>query len=138
MWFPLVTFNNHPGSTKSYTYTRDHYHPASQTDFIPPANEIRASYAEGESIVVELHDGSKLLLKKTDSGYDATNRSSVMRYLEQQRARGEVVTGLLYINAELPEMHRIYRTSDTPMKDLEYEKLNPGNEELAKLQARMR
>ena len=87
---------------------------------------------------MELHDGSKLLLKKTDSGYYATNRSSVMRYLEQQRARGEVVTGLLYINAELPEMHGIYRTSETPMKDLEYEKLNPGSEELAKLQARMR
>ena len=135
---PCVTFNNHPGSTKSYTYTRDHYHPASQMDFVPPANEIRASYAEGESVVIELHDGSKLLLKKTDSGYDATNRSRVMRYLEQQRARGEVVTGLLYINAELPEMHRIYRTSETPMKDLEFEKLNPGSEALAKLQARMR
>ena len=135
---PCVTFNNHPGSTKSYTYTRDHYHPASQTDFVPPLNEIRTSYAEGESTVVELHDGSKLLLKKTDSGYDATNRSSVMRYLEQQRARGEVVTGLLYINAELPEMHDIYRTSDTAMKDLEFEDLNPGSEELAKLQARMR
>jgi 2-oxoglutarate ferredoxin oxidoreductase subunit beta len=135
---PCVTFNNHLGSTKSYTYTRDHYHPASVTDFVPPANEIRVDYAEGESMVVELHDGSKVLLKKTDSGYDATNRSSVMRYLELQRARGEVVTGLLYINAELPEMHQIYRTSDTPMKDLEYEKLNPGSEELAKLQARMR
>jgi len=133
-----VTFNNHLGSTKSYTYTRDHYHPASQTDFVPHANEIRASYEEGESIIVELHDGSKLLLKKTDSGYDATNRSSVMRYLEQQRARGEVVTGLLYINAELPEMHKIYRTSETPMKDLEYEQLSPGGEALAKLQAGMR
>ena len=135
---PCVTFNNHLGSTKSYTYTRDHYHPASQTDFVPPANEIRASYEEGESIIVELHDGSKLLLKKTDSGYDATKRSSVMGYLEQQRARGEVVTGLLYINAELPEMHKIYRTSETPMKDLEYEQLNPGSEALAKLQAGMR
>ena len=79
-----------------------------------------------------------MLFKKTDSGYDATNRSSVMRYLEQQRARGEVVTGLLYINAELPEMHDIYRTSDTAMKDLEFEDLNPGSEELAKLQVRMR
>jgi len=135
---PCVTFNNHPGSTKSYTYTRDHYHPASQTDFITPASEIKVSYAEGTSTVVELHDGSKLLLKKASSGYDATDRSRVMRYLEQQRAQGEVVTGLLYINAELPEMHRIYRTSETPMKDLEFETLNPGSEALAKLQARMR
>ncbi|MDH3901659.1 MAG: 2-oxoacid:ferredoxin oxidoreductase subunit beta [Xanthomonadales bacterium] len=135
---PCVTFNNHAGSTKSYTYTRDHYHPASQTDFITPASEIKVSYAEGTSTVVELHDGSKLLLKKASSGYDATDRSRVMRYLEQQRAQGEVVTGLLYINAELPEMHRIYRTSEIPMKDLEFEKLNPGSEALAKLQARMR
>ena len=135
---PCVTFNNHPGSTKSYTYTRDHYHPASQTDFITPASEIKVSYAEGTSTVVELHDGSKLLLKKASSGYDATDRSRVMRYLEQQRAQGEVVTGLLYINAELPEMHRIYRTSETPMKDVEFEKLNPGSEALVKLQARMR
>src|SRR5210317_1832019 len=135
---PCVTFNNHPGSTKSYTYTRDHYHPVSQADFVPPATEIRTSYAEGESIVVELHDGSSLHLKKTDSGYDATNRSSVMRFLEQQRALGEVVTGLLYINPELPEMHQIYHTSDTPMKDLEFEKLNPGSEVLAGLQAKMR
>ena len=85
-----------------------------------------------------MHDGSSLHLKKTDSGYDATNRSSVMRFLEQQRARGEVVTGLLYINPELPDMHNIYRTSDTPMKDLEFEQLNPGSEVLSELQARMR
>jgi 2-oxoglutarate ferredoxin oxidoreductase subunit beta len=135
---PCVTFNDHIGSTKSYSYTRDHYHPASQTDFVPPATEIKAAYAEGESTVVELHDGSKLLLKKTDSGYDATNRSGVLRYLEQQRARGEVVTGLLFINSELPDMHKIYGTSDTPMKDLEFENLNPGSAELAKLQSRMR
>jgi len=135
---PCVTFNNHQGSTKSYTYTRDHYHPAAQTDFIPPAGEIRASYAEGESTIIELHDGSKLLLKKADSGYDATNRSRVLRYLEQQRARGEVVTGLLFINAELPDMHRIYGTSNTPMKDLEFDQLNPGSKALAKLQSRMR
>jgi 2-oxoglutarate ferredoxin oxidoreductase subunit beta len=135
---PCVTFNNHPGSTKSYTYTRDHYHPASQTDFIEPANEIVVSYEEGESKVIELHDGSKLLLRKAGSGYDATDRSRVMRYLEQQRARGEVVTGLLYINEELPEMHKIYRTSAKPMKDLAFEELNPGSEALAELQARMR
>jgi 2-oxoglutarate ferredoxin oxidoreductase subunit beta len=133
-----VTFNNHHGSTKSYDYTRDHYHPASQTDFVPPATEITAVYAEGESTVVVLHDGSKLILKKADSGYDATNRSRVLRYLEQNRARGEVVTGLLFINSELPEMHRIYRTSKTPLKSLSFEQLNPGSEALAKLQARMR
>lgn len=135
---PCVTFNNHEGSTKSYTYTRDHYHPASQADFVAPANEIKASYAEGESTIIELHDGSKLVLKKPDSGYDATDRSGVLRYLENQRANGEVVTGMLFIDQGLPDMHSIYRTTSTPLKDIEFEKLNPGSEALAKLQASMR
>jgi 2-oxoglutarate ferredoxin oxidoreductase subunit beta len=135
---PCVTFNNHQGSTKSYTYTRDHYHPALEADFVPPATEIKAAYAEGESTIIELHDGSKLVLKKADSGYDPTNRSRVLRYLEQHRARGEVVTGLLFINGDLPEMHDIYDTAAKPMKDFAVEDLSPGSEALAKLQSRMR
>jgi 2-oxoglutarate ferredoxin oxidoreductase subunit beta len=135
---PCVTFNNHQGSTKSYTYTRDHYHPALEADFVPPATEIKAAYAEGESTIIELHDGSKLVLKKADSGYDPTNRSRVLRYLEQHRARGEVVTGLLFINGDLPEMHDIYDTAAKPMKDFAFEDLSPGSEALAKLQSRMR
>lgn len=134
---PCVTFNNHVGSTKSYIYTREHYRPASQADFVPPADEIKATYAEGESTVVELHDGSKLVLKKADNGYDPTNRSKVMRYLEQHRARGEVVTGLLFINEDLPDMHAIYGTTPVPLKDIGFDELNPGAEALADLQRRM-
>src|SRR5712691_5231957 len=32
---PCVTFNDHEGSTKSYTFTREHYHAAVETDFVP-------------------------------------------------------------------------------------------------------
>lgn len=135
---PCVTFNNHAGSTKSYDYTREHYHPATQSDFVEPATEIKASYAEGETTVIEMHDGSKLLLRKTDSNYDATDRSGAMHYLEKQRAQGEVVTGLLYINPELPEMHDIYKTTKKALRDISFDKLNPGSEALAKLQSGMR
>jgi len=135
---PCVTFNNHAGSTKSYDYTREHYHPATQSDFVEPASEIKASYAEGETVVIEMHDGSKILLRKTDSGYDASDRSNVMQYLEQQRALGEVVTGLLYINPDMPQMHDVYKTTHTALRDISFDKLNPGSEALAKLQARMR
>src|SRR4030088_2155016 len=54
---PCVTFNDHEGSTKSYTFTREHYHAAVETDFVPRAQEIAVDYAEGESIPVSLHDG---------------------------------------------------------------------------------
>ena len=67
---PCVTFNDHVGSTKSYAYTREHYYPAIQTDFVPPAAEIKAKYDAGDTLPVTLHDGSVLLLKKTDPDYD--------------------------------------------------------------------
>src|ERR1700683_1182228 len=35
---PCVTFNDHEGSTKSYTFTREHYHSAMEADFVPPAH----------------------------------------------------------------------------------------------------
>ena len=135
---PCVTFNDHVGSTKSYAYTREHYHPTMEADFIPPAKEIKISYVEGEKRVVELHDGSKLLLKKTSEDYDPSSRSTALHYVEEHRSQGEVVTGLLFINEYLPEMHDIYGTSKEPLHDIEFERLNPGSEALAKLQSKMR
>ena len=45
---PCVTFNDHEGSTKSYAFTREHYEPAVNADYIPPQREIHVDYAEGE------------------------------------------------------------------------------------------
>ena len=44
---PCVTFNDHEGSTKSYEFTREHYDEAVHADFVPPRQEITASYARG-------------------------------------------------------------------------------------------
>jgi 2-oxoglutarate ferredoxin oxidoreductase subunit beta len=131
---PCVTFNDHVGSTKSYAYTREHYHQAVRTDFVPPAGEITVNYAEGEALPVTLHDGSTLLLRKTNPDYDPEDRSMAMRYLEDHRSRGEVVTGLLYINEELPEMHDIFETAKQPLSNLSAADLCPGAKALKELQ----
>src|SRR5436305_13690343 len=39
---PCVTFNDHAGSTKSYQYTRKHESRATESDFVPKADEILA------------------------------------------------------------------------------------------------
>ena len=44
---PCVTFNDHEGSTKSYTFTREHYHAAMEADFVPPAEQIAVEYPSG-------------------------------------------------------------------------------------------
>ena len=135
---PCVTFNDHEGSTKSYAYTRAHQLEVMHTDFVPPREEIAVEYEEGEMMPVTLHDGSTLMLKKADRDYDPTDRSLAMRFLENHSSRGEVVTGLLFIDESLPEMHDIAGTSIQALANTEFTELNPGSKALAKLQARMR
>src|SRR5450755_2182995 len=55
---PCVTFNDHEGSTKSYLHTRQHLLHATETDFVPHAQEIVAEIAPTGGTNVTMHDGS--------------------------------------------------------------------------------
>ncbi|MEO6154909.1 MAG: thiamine pyrophosphate-dependent enzyme, partial [Thermomonas sp.] len=55
---PCVAFNNHPGSTKSYEYVREHNEAMNRMDVILPRTEIAVHYADGELLEVAQHDGS--------------------------------------------------------------------------------
>ncbi|TMJ45951.1 MAG: 2-oxoacid:ferredoxin oxidoreductase subunit beta, partial [Alphaproteobacteria bacterium] len=57
---PCVAFNNHPGSTKSFDYVREHNEAVNRLDFMTPREEITVDYAPGAVEIVEQHDGSKL------------------------------------------------------------------------------
>jgi len=135
---PCVTFNNHEGSTKSYAYARERKKQATEADLVPPRAEIKASYYAGDTHPVRLHDGSTILLKKTDPDYDPTRRNNALQYLERHRRRGQIVTGLLFIDQNVPDMHIQSRTVATPLKDLDYELLNPGKAALEALQRGMK
>ena len=43
---PCVTFNNHPGSTKSFEFVRDHDKAVNTLDYVPPKKEIAVDYDE--------------------------------------------------------------------------------------------
>ena len=87
---------------------------------------------------IALHDGSTLVLRKADDGYDPSDRSAAMKYLETHSSRGEVVTGLMFIDESLPEMHAISETAAKPLTNTEFEALNPGSEALKNLQKHIR
>src|SRR5436309_8343270 len=55
---PCVTFNDHEGSTKSYSYVKDHDAPLEDIYFIPFFEEITADYDPGTTTDITLHDGS--------------------------------------------------------------------------------
>ncbi len=135
---PCVTFNDHEDSTKSYAHAREFHHRVIHADFIPPAEEIKVAYDQGEVMPIELHDGSRILLRKVSKDYNVTNRGAAIDYLRAHHRRGEIVTGLLYIDESEAEMHAINGTTATPLSQLPYQTLCPGAETLAKLQQRYR
>jgi 2-oxoglutarate/2-oxoacid ferredoxin oxidoreductase subunit beta len=136
---PCVTFNDHEGSTKSYTFTREHYHPASEEDFVPPSREIAVEYADGESLPVEMHDGSRVVLRKLNAGYDPTDRAAAYDFIEGKLKQNEYVTGLIHIEESgETEFHTLNRSTATPLNRLPYDKLSPGRAALGKLMERYR
>jgi 2-oxoglutarate ferredoxin oxidoreductase subunit beta len=132
---PCVTFNDHKGSTKSYLYTRQHEIRATEADFVPPASEILANIGQNGAVSVAMHDGSVVRFKGVPQDYDPRDRDKVLAYLHEHQGKGEVVTGLLYIDESVPNMHELNKTSDLPLSRMPYEKLCPGAAELDKLQA---
>ena len=135
---PCVTFNDHEGSTKSYAHTRQHYHHVIDTDFVPPAKEIKAAYDEGEAMPVEFHDGSKIVFRKINKDYDPTSRAAAFSFLRDSVNAGEIITGLLYIDEETGDMHDLSGSVQQPLSQIPYEELNPGKDTLATIMDRYR
>ncbi len=135
---PCVAFNNHAGSTKSYDYVREHNEAVSRIDFITPRSEITTDYAPGELVEVPQHDGTVLRLRKLQESYDPTDRLSAMNLVQMHQARGEVVTGLLYVDPDASDLHQALNTSARPLNALECADLCPGAEALAGLNAALR
>lgn len=135
---PCVAFNNHPGSTKSYEYVRAHNEAVNRLDVIPQREEITVDYPAGSTIEVEQHDGSRLRLHKLAADYDPRDRIAAMNYVQQRQAKGEVVTGLLYVEAEAEDLHTHLNTVASPFNRLGAAELSPGAAVLAKINAGFR
>jgi 2-oxoglutarate ferredoxin oxidoreductase subunit beta len=133
---PCVTFNDHEGSTRSYIYTRQHLLEATESNFVPPQHEIVAEIAQQGGTNVTMHDGSVIRFTRVPQNYDVTDRMAAMQYLREHPA--EVVTGILYADESVPDMHEMSNTSSTPLAHLPYEKLCPGAAVLEKLQNQYR
>src|SRR5881296_3717904 len=128
---PCVAFNNHPGSTKSYDYVREHNESVNFLDFMPERAPITAEYGAGEVREVLLHDGGTIRLRKVHADYDPTDKLAAMAYLQQRAAVGEIVTGLLYMKPESTDLHDAQHTVETPLNTLERDSLVPGSAALA-------
>jgi 2-oxoglutarate ferredoxin oxidoreductase subunit beta len=135
---PCVTFNNNPGSTKSYDYVREHMDTTATFDFVPYMKEITATYEEGTIEAVPMHDGSVISLHKLAKDWDPLNRISAMNAVQHARVNGEILTGLLYIDPETSDLHDMIETSERPLNSLTEAELCPGAKALVKINAGLR
>ena len=123
---PCVTFNNHDASTKSFDYVREHSHAVSATDLVPAQEEIRAQAQPGQAIEVPMHDGSVRKLHYLERDYDPTDTASTLVRLEKARSQGQILTGLISLNAGEGDLHDALNTSDKPFNEMTQRQLCPG------------
>ncbi len=124
---PCVTFNNNVGSTKSYDYVREHVEMTSTMDFVPIMKTIKTEYEAGSVESIAMHDGSLINLRKLEKDWDPLDRISAINAVQTAKSKGEILTGLLYLNTEGRELHELLHTSDKPLNKLTKDELCPGS-----------
>jgi 2-oxoglutarate ferredoxin oxidoreductase subunit beta len=135
---PCVAFNNHAGSTKSFDYVREHNEAVNRLDVITGRAPIKVDYAPGSVEMVEQHDGTTVALRKIDAEYDVHDRLAAMSFIQHHAAKGQVVTGLLYVEQESDDLHGHLNTVTAPLNALNEKELCPGSAALDKINASLR
>jgi 2-oxoglutarate ferredoxin oxidoreductase subunit beta len=134
---PCVTFANHEGSTRSFEAVKSHNVHLQELGFIQPQQEIAVSYPEGSTTEVTLHDGSRLILRKLDSGaHDVGDRTAAFTRLHEAKARGEFLTGLFYWNQESKPLAEQMNLVDKPLRDLGEKETRPSAKALSEMLSR--
>ena len=135
---PCVTFNNNPGSTKSYDYVREHVEVTGTVDFVPISREILANYDAGSVKDITMHDGTTIHLHKLAKEWDPLDRVSAMNAMLRAKQRGEILTGLLYLNENSQDLHAVLNTTATPLNQLPKSAICPGSSALESLNKGLR
>ena len=135
---PCVTFNDHEGSTKSYKYMKDHEEPLHDVNFVPHFENIEVEYDPGTTANITMHDGSSLRLKKLEEDYDPTNRVTAVKRLMESHEKGEVLTGVFYVDTQKPNFTELLNMTDEPLATLPQDKVRPGKDVLEKVMESLR
>jgi len=136
---PCVTFNDQDNAYHSYAWGKDHEEPLHDITYIAPRNEIvlEREMEDGEVREVSMHDGSVVVLKNLEKGYDPTNRFEALRMLEEAQRNNWLITGLLYVDTSKPSLTETYNLVETPLNRLTEADLRPAPDMMDKVNALM-
>jgi len=135
---PCVTFNDHDGSTKSYSYVKDHEEPLGEISFVPFFQDISVEYEPGSTTAVKMHDGSQLYLRKVAEDYNPSDKVSATRLLHETARRGELATGVIYIEPDKDDFLDLLNLVDEPLASLPESRTRPPKAVLDELMDALR
>jgi 2-oxoglutarate ferredoxin oxidoreductase subunit beta len=135
---PCVTFNDHEGSTKSYSYVKDHDEPLGEISFVPYFEDISVEYEPGATTAVRMHDGSHLYLRKVAEDYNPADKLSAIRLLHETARRGEFATGVIYIEPDKDDFIETLNLVDEPLAFLQAERVRPPKAALDEIMESLR
>ena len=135
---PCTTFNDHDGSTKSYSYVKDHEESLHDLDFVPAYEDISVEIEDGTVQDVTLHDGSRLRIRKIDRDYNPLDRAAALSALDEAEVKGEVLTGALYLNTGKPTFLDQLNLVDEPLATLPESRVRPTAQALDAIMEELR
>ncbi len=104
---------------------KDHDAPLHELQFVPASEDIQVDYDPGSTLEVELHDGSRLRLRKLEEAYDPRDRLRAQTRLAEAARTGDVLTGVLFLDARAPSFVDLLGLVDAPLATLPEERVRP-------------
>jgi 2-oxoglutarate ferredoxin oxidoreductase subunit beta len=127
---PCVTFNNHEGSTKGYTYSKEHQELLHMIGFVPEYEQIEVDYEAGTVREVQMHDGSRIVLRKLEEDYDPADPMQALERLNKAIREGQMLTGLVHLQPQKKSFIEQLNMVDEPLATLPLERVRPSKEAL--------
>jgi 2-oxoglutarate ferredoxin oxidoreductase subunit beta len=117
---------------------QEHEEAISEVGFVPHFEDITVDYDAGSTYDVQMHDGSHLRLRKLHDDYDPTDRVQSVRALMESQSRGEVLTGVFYIDTQKPSFTDLLNLVDEPLGTLPESRVRPPKSVLDDVMQRLR
>jgi 2-oxoglutarate ferredoxin oxidoreductase subunit beta len=95
-------------------------------------------YDPGTTASVRMHDGSQMRLRKLDRDYDATNKVGALQLLAASHEKGEMLTGVFYVNATAPSFIEQLNLSETSLARMPEELTRPSRQALDEIMEELR
>jgi 2-oxoglutarate ferredoxin oxidoreductase subunit beta len=87
---------------------------------------------------VEMHDGSKLRIKKLGREYDPTSKFDALKMIEEANKNGEILTGVYYVDTTKPNFLDMLSIDDAPLATLPEARVRPPKEALEEAMEELR